>query len=136
MGKGFSRMDRVEQLAREVLGEAIQELKDPRVGFVTVTSVKVSPDLRNAQVYVSIFGNDEEREETLAAVRHAAPHLRSVMGSQVRLKNLPRLEILEDLTAAHGERIEALLREVGVSKGPEAPETSDVDESLSDPEDA
>lgn len=135
MGKGFSRMDRVEQLAREVLGEAIQELKDPRVGFVTVTSVKVSPDLRNARVYVSILGSEEEREETLAAMRHAAPHLRSVLGSQVRLKNLPRLEILEDLTAAHGERIEALLREVGVSKGPEAPETSDVDESLSDPED-
>lgn len=135
MGKGFSRMDRVEQLAREVLGEAIQELKDPRVGFATVTSVKVSPDLRNAQVYVSVLGNEEEREETLEAVRHAAPHLRSVLGSQVRLKNLPRLEILEDLTAAHGERIEALLREVGVSQAPEPPEASGDDEEGTEPED-
>lgn len=119
MGKGFSRMDRVEQLAREVLGEAIQELKDPRVGFVTVTGVKVSGDLRNAQVFVSILGDEDEREETIEGLRHAAPHLRGVLGNEVRLKNLPSLEFIEDLTAAHGERIETLLREVGVSKAPE-----------------
>ncbi|MGH2767722.1 MAG: 30S ribosome-binding factor RbfA [Candidatus Methylomirabilales bacterium] len=118
MPRDYPRAERVERLAREVLGEAIHSLQDPRVGFATVTSVKMSPDLRQAKVYVSVLGSEEERAATIEAIEHAVPHLRSVLGREVRIKFLPRLEIVEDLTALHGERIEALLRQAGVSRPP------------------
>lgn len=142
MPKSYPRSERVERLAREVLGEGIRELKDPRIGFATVTAVKMSPDLRRATVYVSVLGKDEERAKTMKALQHAAPHLRSILGHEVRMKFLPVLEIVEDLTAIHGERIESLLRQVGVSKPPDVepldsdargggpnPRTPDEDES-------
>src|SRR5437660_1787898 len=118
MPRTYPRAERVERLAQEVLGEALQELKDPRIGFVTVTSVKMSPDLRQARVFVSVLGADEAREASMEAIRHAVPHLRATLGREVRLKFLPSLEILEDTTAAYGERIEQLLREAAVSKPP------------------
>ncbi|HKN49264.1 MAG TPA: 30S ribosome-binding factor RbfA [Actinomycetota bacterium] len=118
MPRTYPRAERVERLAREVLGEALQDLLDPRIGFVTVTSVKMSPDLRQAKVFVSVLGADEAREASLEAIRHAVPHLRATLGREVRLKFLPSLEVLEDTTAAYGERIEQLLREAGVSKPP------------------
>jgi ribosome-binding factor A len=127
MPKPYPRTERVEALAKEVLGEAVRELKDPRVGFVTVTSVKVSPDLRHAKVYVSVLGADDERAATVEAIQHAAPYLRSVLGREVRLKFLPQLEIVEDTTAAYGERIEHLLRAAGVSKPPEVERLDDGD---------
>lgn len=118
MPRSYPRANRVEQLAREVLGEAIQELKDPRVGFATVTGVKLSHDLRMAQVFVSALGTDEVRRETIGAIRHATPHLRSILGREVRLRRLPELEIVEDQTAQTSERIEQLLRGLGVAKPP------------------
>ncbi len=132
MPRNYPRSERVEQLAKEVLGEAIQELKDPRIGFVTVTDVKLTRDLRTAQVFVSALGSDEEREATIGAIQHARPHLRSVLGREVRLRRLPELEIVEDLTAQNSERIEKLLRGLGVSKAPEVP-PSDLDEQEPDP---
>lgn len=119
MPRNYPRSDRVEQLAKEVLGEAIQELKDPRIGFATVTEVKLTRDLRTAQVFVSVLGSDEEREATIGAIQHAKPHLRSILGREVRLRRLPEIEIVEDLTAQKSERIEQLLRGLGVSKAPE-----------------
>lgn len=118
MPKTYPRGERVEEQVRQVLSEAIAELKDPRVGFVTVTAVKMTPDLRNAKVYVSALGSQDQRDTSIEAVQHAAPHLRGVLGREVRLKYLPFLEILEDTTADEGARIESLLREVGVSKPP------------------
>lgn len=118
MPKTYPRGDRVEEQVRQVLSEAIADLKDPRVGFVTVTAVKMTPDLRHARVYVSALGSEEQRDSSIEAVQHAAPHLRSVLGREVRLKYLPFLEIIKDTTADEGERIETLLREVGVSKPP------------------
>ncbi|HEX2054477.1 MAG TPA: 30S ribosome-binding factor RbfA [Actinomycetota bacterium] len=119
MPKNYPRSNRVEELAREVLSEAVLELKDPRVGFVTVTGVKLAKDLRVAHVYVSAMGSDEERENTLEALRHAKPHLRSVLGREVRLRRLPDIEIVEDQTAQTSQRLEELLRGLGVSKAPE-----------------
>jgi len=129
MPRTYPRAERVERLAREVLGEALQDLKDPRIGFVTVTSVKMSPDLRQAKVFVSVLGTDEARAASMEAIRHAVPHLRATLGREVRLKFLPSLEVLEDTTAAYGERIEQLLREAGVSKPPVAKE---LEEPLDD----
>ncbi|GAC1370763.1 MAG: hypothetical protein NVSMB32_15080 [Actinomycetota bacterium] len=133
MPKNYPRADRVERLAREVLGESLLELRDPRIGFATVTGVRMSPDLRQAKVFVSVLGTEEEREGSLQAIRHAAPRLRATLGREVRLKYLPVLEILEDTTAAYGERIEELLREVGVSPPPSGPEPGATATNLEDP---
>jgi ribosome-binding factor A len=130
MPKDYPRAGRVEKLAREVLGEAIQGLRDPRVGFATVTSVKMSPDLRRATVYVSVLGDDEKRETSIEAIQHATPHLRSILGHEVRLKFLPSLEIVEDTTALMGERIETLLRQVGAS----TPHVAESDEQQKEDE--
>lgn len=130
MPRNYPRSDRVEQQVREVLGEAISELKDPRIGFATVTSVRMSPDLRNATVAISALGSPEERQATVEAIQHAAPHLRSVLGREVRLKHLPYLDIVEDMTAEQGERIEQLLRGLGVAKPPEVEALADPEESV------
>jgi ribosome-binding factor A len=107
-----ARTERVGEEVREVLAEAILKLKDPRVGFVTVTGVKVTPDLRHAWVYYSALGDDRERAGTRAALRSARPHLRAVVGREIRLKYLPDLEFEEDVSIERGERIDALLAEL------------------------
>ena len=106
------RTERVGEEFREVLAVAIQKLKDPRVGFVTVTGVKVSPDLRRAWVYYTALGQEKERAGTRAGLRSAAPHLRRTLGHEVRLKFLPDLEFQEDTSGKEGARIEALLAEL------------------------
>ena len=104
-----ARAERVGEEFREVIAEEIQKLKDPRVGFVTVTGVKVTPDLRHAWVYYTSYGDDGAKAGTRAALRSAGPHLRAALGRQVRLKFLPELEFEEDLAIAQGERIDRLL---------------------------
>ena len=104
-----SRTARVGEEIREVLAQAILALKDPRVGFVTVTGVKVSPDLKRAWVYYTSFGDTKARAGTRAALRSANPHLRSVIGREVRLKYLPELSFEEDASIQHGEKIDGLL---------------------------
>ena len=126
MPKNYPRAERVEQLAREVLGEAIQHLTDPRLGFVTLTAVKITPDMRQARGFVSALGGPAEREATMEAIHSATPHLRSILGREVRLRYLPQLEFVEDTTAEHSERIEQLLRGLGVSKPPDVEPLSDA----------
>jgi ribosome-binding factor A len=107
-----ARTSRVSEEFREILAEEIPRLKDPRIGFVTVTGVKVSPDLRHAWVYYTAMGDDRDRRASAAALRSAASHLRRVIGSQVRLKVLPDLAFEEDETAETAERIETLIRKL------------------------
>jgi ribosome-binding factor A len=107
-----ARTDRVGEEFREILAEAILKLKDPRVGFVTVTGVKVTPDLRRAWVFYTSFGDDKARAGTRAALRSARPHLRSTIGRQVRLKYLPDLEFEEDQSLENGQRIDELIRKL------------------------
>jgi len=104
-----SRTARVGEEVREVLAEAIQRLKDPRVGFVTVTGVKVSPDLKRAWVYYTSLGDAKARAGTRAALRSANAHLRAVIGREVRLKYLPELSFEEDASIQHAEKIDGLL---------------------------
>jgi ribosome-binding factor A len=106
-----ARTDRVGEEFREILAEAILKLKDPRVGFVTVTSVRVTPDLRKAQVLYSVLGDDAAKRATSAALESARPHLRSVLGRQVRLKFLPDLDFEEDDSFDRLQRIDQLLKE-------------------------
>jgi ribosome-binding factor A len=106
------RMRRVDEAMREVLSDALgRDLKDPRVGFVTVTAVETSPDLRHARVFVSVLGTDEEREASLEGLRSAHGFLQRRVASELSLKNTPQLAFEEDDTAKRAERVERLLRE-------------------------
>ena len=107
-----ARTDRVGEEFREIVAESIQRLKDPRVGFVTVTGVKVTPDLRSARIYYTALGDESERAGTRAALRSATPHLRHELGRQIRLKVVPELAFEEDTAIATGERIDAILAEL------------------------
>jgi ribosome-binding factor A len=109
---GGTRPRRVSEEFREILAEEIPKLKDPRVGFVTVTGVKVTPDLRRAIVFYTAMGDDKARKATAAGLRSATGHLRQVIGHQVRMKVLPDLEFEEDETIETADRIEELLREL------------------------
>ena len=105
-----ARMRRVDEAMRQVLGDALaQELKDPRIGFVTVTDVKTSPDLRHARVYVSVLGSETEQEATLAGLQSAHGFLQGRVASELRLKRTPELHFELDHTAERAARVEALL---------------------------
>jgi ribosome-binding factor A len=106
-----ARTERVGEEFREILAEEIQRLKDPRVGFVTVVGVRVSPDLRHARVSYTAMGDDRAKAGSRAALRSATPHLRAALGRQVRLKFLPELEFEEDDTFERAERIDALIEQ-------------------------
>lgn len=114
------RPGRVGEEFREVLAEEIPKLKDPRVGFVTVTGVRVTPDLRTARVYYTVLGEDSEKRATAAGLRSAAGHLRQVLGHQVRLKFLPELLFEEDDTSERADRVDELLRQIRSEDAPEA----------------
>jgi ribosome-binding factor A len=106
------RMRRVDEAMREVLSDALaQDLKDPRVGFVTVTAVETSPDLRHARVFVSVLGDADEREATLAGLQSAHGFLQARVAAELRLKHTPQLQFTEDDTARRAERVERLLAE-------------------------
>lgn len=106
------RTDRVQKLARQVLGEAIQDLKDPRIGFATVTGVRVTPDLRQARVFVSVLGTEEEQQETMKGLESAKSHLRVVLGREVRMRYLPNLTFELDTVPQEAEHIEELFRKI------------------------
>ncbi|MDP8956085.1 MAG: 30S ribosome-binding factor RbfA [Actinomycetota bacterium] len=114
MGTG-SRPERVAEEFREVLAEEIPQLKDPRVGFVTVTRVEVTPDLRKAIVYYTVMGQDKDHRRTRAGLNSAKAHLRSVLGQQVRMKFTPDLEFEEDVGLAQVERVTELLKQISSS---------------------
>ena len=106
------RMEKVQKRARKVLGEAISELKDPRIGFATITAVRITPDLRHARVLVSVMGTEEEQAETMAGLTSARSHLRSELGRQVRLKYLPELNFELDHQSEEAEHLEELFRKL------------------------
>jgi ribosome-binding factor A len=103
-------MRRVNEAVREVLsGHITDDLKDPRIGFVTVTGVETSPDLRHARVYVSVLGSDEQRSDALEGLNSSAGFLQSKVGQELRMKRTPTLEFLYDDSIDRGMRITELL---------------------------
>jgi ribosome-binding factor A len=126
---GGARPERVAEEFREVLAEEIPRLKDPRVGFVTVTRVEVSPDLRRATIFYTVLGKDRDHRATRAGLQSARSHLRGVLGQQVRLKFTPELEFEEDVGLAQVERVTELLRQIGAQSAPaKAKASGDEDE--------
>jgi ribosome-binding factor A len=112
-------MRRINEVLREVVGAAIaSDLGDPRIGFVTVTSVETSPDLRAAKVYVSVLGDEGEREATLSALRSSHGVIQSKIAAETRMKRTPTLTFHYDETIEQGARISRLLEE-GPDRAPE-----------------
>lgn len=104
------RMRRVDEAMRAVLSDAIaKDLKDPRVGFVTVTGVKTSPDLRHARVYVSVLGGEPRRSESLDGLRSAHGFLQRRLATELTLKHTPSLTFEYDDSVDRGMRISTLL---------------------------
>jgi len=108
---GTGRMRRVNEVLREVLGASIGELEDPRIGFVTVTSVETSPDLRTAKVHVSVLGSEEERDASLEGLRSSHGVLQARIAEETRMKRTPTLSFHYDSTIERGMRISRLLDE-------------------------
>jgi ribosome-binding factor A len=120
------RTRRLDELLREEISDVVRrEVDDPRIGFVTITDVEVSPDLRHAIVWVSVIGTAPERKQTLRALAHAMPFVRGRLG-KLRLKRIPDLHVKEDDTAERGTRVLAILDDLeqgGEGVVPELEET-------------
>ena len=108
------RTEKVGKLARQVLGELVQGLKDPRIGFVTVTAVRVSPDLKLARVFVSVLGSEEEQKATMAGLDSAKSYLKTELSHQMRLKHTPELVLQLDRGAEEAQRLETIFHELQI----------------------
>ncbi len=108
----YPRAVRVNEVVRETLAEELERMSDPRLGFVTITGVEVSPDIRYADIYYSVLGTPEERDASSNALRSASPRLRATIGKQVRLKFVPELRFREDPAIAQGQHIEGIIRSI------------------------
>src|SRR5437870_11472671 len=106
------RMRRVNESVRQVLSEAVGQLKDPRIGFVTVTGIETSPDLRHARVYVSVLGAERKRTQTLAGLQAAHSVLQARIAHELRLKRTPQLVFEYDPTVERGVRMTKLIDEL------------------------
>jgi len=105
-------MRRVNESVRQVLSEAIGQLKDPRIGFVTITGVETSSDLRHARVYLSVLGAERKRAQTLAALQAARSLLQAQLGRELRLKRTPQLAFEYDPSVERGVRMTKLIDEL------------------------
>ena len=113
-----ARMRRVNEAVRAVVAEAVGELKDPRIGLVTVTGVSVSPDLREGTVYVSVLGNEKKRLATLAGLESAHAVVQARLGRELRMKRTPHLTFEYDPSVEQAVRISRLIDEVAPDDDP------------------
>jgi ribosome-binding factor A len=119
-GRRKERLD--EEIREEVAGIIGRELKDPRIGFVTVTRVDLTADLRTARVHVGILGDATQRERTLAGLRQAAGFVRRELGRRIRLRHTPELQFHYDGGLDATERVAQLLEETQLAPRPDEPE--------------
>jgi ribosome-binding factor A len=121
------RMKRVNEACKEALSEILHErMKDPRIGFVTVTRVEVSPDLKQAKVWLSVLGEEEEVRETMLALEKAQGFLRKELGKRVRLRYTPAVRIFLDRGAEVSERVQSILHGLHEEEGTEDPGGEEV----------
>jgi ribosome-binding factor A len=115
------RTERIDELLRQEIGSIVaRDVADPRIGFVTITSVETTPDLRHAKVWVSVIGQPAERDTTLVALRRAMPFVRHELGTRLRIKRIPDLHIHLDDTAERGTRVLRLLSDLEAGGTPAA----------------
>lgn len=128
-----SRPDRVGDQLRQELAELIaREVHDPGIGFLTLTHVKLTPDLQQARVYYTTIGDDTQRKETSRALGRATPFLRRQVGRRLRLKHVPELEFLFDETIERQDRIERIILDLQAERT-ENPQLSDPSAEASRP---
>ncbi|HEX4950355.1 MAG TPA: 30S ribosome-binding factor RbfA [Blastocatellia bacterium] len=127
---------RPDRLAHELRNElsviVAREVKDPRVGFATITNVRVSPDLRYARIYVSVLGSPEEQKETLAALHRAVGFIRRKLGGRLKLRHVPELQFAFDDSLEYGARMDGLLTEVRQELPASPPVTDENDPQSSE----
>lgn len=114
-------MRRVNEALREVISEGLGELKDPRIGFVTVTEVRASPDLRHARVYVSVLGGERKRRATIEGLESARGTLQSRINRQLHLKRTPQLAFEYDRSIDRAARLSELLDDLATDGDPGSP---------------
>jgi len=117
----FKRSERVgDQMKQEIADILMRKIKDPRIGFVTVTDVDLSDDLRNAKVFISVYGGN--KEETFIGLKSATPFIRSELGRRMRMRIVPEILFRFDSTVEQGAHIMELLREIDEKEGKKDPE--------------
>jgi ribosome-binding factor A len=113
------RTNRVDELLQQEIGAILsREIADPRIGFVTVTEVETTPDLRHARVWVSIIGQAGEREEALRALGHAVPFIRRQLGARLRIRRIPELHVRLDDSLERGTRVMHLIEDLEAGREP------------------
>jgi ribosome-binding factor A len=109
------RTDRLDSQIRQELMDLLQrEMKDPRLGFATITRVETARDLGHARVFVSVLGSDADRERTMSALHVATPWLRRKLGERLSLRHVPELSVREDDSIASGDRVLQIIRELDI----------------------
>lgn len=120
------RTERIDELLREEIGVILsREIKDPRIGFATVTSVDTAPDLSHAKVWVSVIGSDAEQLETLRALQGSMHFVRRELGHRLHLRRIPELHVHADNSMARGTRILHLINELEEGRDPTLEEASE-----------
>lgn len=110
---GQLRIDKIQELIKqEVSSMVLRELKDPRIGFATITQVEASGDLRHAKIFVSVMGNEEQKRQTLEGLKSALGFIRSELAKRIRLRYTPEITLHLDTTLDHSVKIQKLLDEV------------------------
>jgi len=123
------RSERVGDIVREILAETIRrDVRDPRVGFVTLTEVRMSPDLRHATIYVATSPDRSDSDAVLRGLNHAAPFLRRSLARRAGLRFTPRLRFVQDVAIERGSRVDALLDDLRLDHEPDADDRSDRDD--------
>jgi ribosome-binding factor A len=117
-----------EQMKKELSDIIGRKLKDPRIGFVTVTDVRVTGDLQQAKVYISVLGDEEQRQNTLKGLEKAKGFIRSEIGQRIRLRKTPEIFFEIDESIEYGNRIEQLIRQISAERESEKNEEENKEE--------
>jgi ribosome-binding factor A len=126
----FKRKDRVgDQIKKEVSQIIQRELKDPGIGFVTITDVELSPDLKNARIFYSVLGDEQNKLKSSQALQRAVFFIQHEIGRKMRLKHTPRIKFVYDRSLEKSARIEKALEEIRLSENPQSEKKAEGDES-------
>lgn len=124
------RVRRINEALKEIIGLALtKEVKDPRIGFVTLTGVDTAPDLSHAKVFVSVYGKQAEKDATFEGLRAARPYLQRLISDELHLKRTPTLEFVYDVSVDQGMHIQAILKSSGAAElqPDDSPEEEDTE---------
>jgi len=129
-------MRRVNEALKEIIGDALaKEIKDPRIGFVTLTGVETAPDLARAKVFFSVYGKKVEKDATMEGLRSSEAFLQRLISDELHLKRTPKLEFVYDVSVDYGMKIQALLKASGADElEPELSDASDESDPAEDSE--